>query len=58
MMTPDQAREVKNAAYALYELCRKYDAPIGLTAAASNTAFMSVDVVDGLASVQAAKEQA
>ena len=58
MMTLAQAREIEALAHVLYDLCRKYDAPIGLKSAARNTAFMSVDVVDGLASVQAAKEQA
>jgi len=57
MMTPAQAREINKAAYALYDLCREYDAPIGLIAAARNTAFTSDDAFEGLASVQAAKEQ-
>ena len=58
MMTPAQARELNTLAYSLSRLCRRYNAPDGIIAVAINLSRMTDDAVDGLASVQAAKEQA
>ena len=58
MMTPAQARELNTIAYSLSRLCRIFGAPDGITEAALNLFRMTSDAAFGLASVQAAKEQA
>jgi len=58
MMTPAQAREINTLAFSLHRLCRIYCAPDGITVAANDLSRMTNNAVDGLASVQAAKEQA
>ena len=57
MMTHVEAREINTLAYSLYSLCRCHGAPDGITEAALNISRMTDDAVDGLASVQPAKEE-